>query len=204
MENLFLPKLKELFLHRNQITTITSLTGCPRLQKLWLFQNQLTSASIQPLFHNLPDLEELWLQGNLITTLQGFDTFPKLRKLGLAGNPIRHYEELQPLSSLVYLQDISFNDFHFGRCPIVEDYQQYKNFSLLYLKQVSVIDGVKVAQEHRQRAEGSYYEEMKNFMNELSEIDHDYYKAMKDIELEFQSRESYTTVLEKEMSTALK
>lgn len=204
MENLFLPRLKELFLHRNQITSIVSLSGCPKLQKLWLFQNQLTSASIQSLFQNLPDLEELWLQGNLLTTLVGFNTFPKLRKLALAGNPIRHYEELQYLSSLNYLQDISFNDFHFGRCPIVEDYSQYKSFALLYLKQILILDGVKMTIEQRQHAEGRYYDEMKGFMQELQEIDHDYYKNMKEIELEFQSRESYTVVLEKEMATALK
>lgn len=202
VDGLFLPRLRELYLHRNQITTIVSLSGCPKLQKLWLFQNQLTE--INALFNNVTELEELWLQGNQITSLHGFQTFPKLVKLAFAGNPIHRYEELQALSTLPFLKDVSFNDFHFGRCPIVEDYQQYKSFLVLYLKQVQYIDGVKIIGDHIQKAEIQYYEEMKQFTDVLREIESDYYRQLKDIETEHQSRESYTYVLEKEMATALK
>ena len=202
VDNLFLPRLRELYLHRNQITTVGSLSGCPKLLKLWLFQNQITE--ISSLFSNLPELEELWIQDNQIQSLNGFQTFPRLNKLGLAGNPIRDYSELQYLSSLIFLQDLSFNDFHFGRCPIVDDLTQYKSFILLHLKQVQILDGVKLKGEHITKAEELYYIEMKNFYDSIAEIDEEYAKSLREIESDHQSRESYTQVLEKEMATALK
>jgi Leucine-rich repeat (LRR) protein len=181
---LFLPRLRELSLHRNQITTIGSLTGCPRLSKLWLFQNQITDLS--SLYSNLPELEELWLQGNQISSLSGFQTFPRLSKLALAGNPIRDYQEVQCLSSLIFLKDVSFNDFHFGRCPIADDTTQYKSFIFLHLKQVQVLDGVKLLGEHIQKAEELYYSEMKTFYDSIQEIEDDYLKNLREIESDHQ------------------
>ena len=41
MENLELPQLIELFLHRNQIEIIEGLDQCKNLKKLWLNQNHI-------------------------------------------------------------------------------------------------------------------------------------------------------------------
>ena len=38
MENLNLPNLRELYLHRNKISEIENLQFCPKLRKLWIFQ----------------------------------------------------------------------------------------------------------------------------------------------------------------------
>ena len=59
MENLFLPNLRDLLLHCNDIVRMEGLTGCPRLQRLWLYSNRI--AKIENL-DGVPDLRELWLQ----------------------------------------------------------------------------------------------------------------------------------------------
>lgn len=45
---------------------------------------------------------------------------------------------------------------------------------------------------------------MSAFREQLSEIDDDFQKSLRGIELQHQSRESYSQVLEKEMAAALK
>ena len=42
-----------------------------------------------------------------------------LFKLGLAGNLITDYSELLKIRHLNVLQEISLNDIHFGKCPLV-------------------------------------------------------------------------------------
>jgi len=59
IENLQLPNLRSLFLHRNKIEKISNLWGCPKVTKLWLFQNKIKK--IEDL-HSLPELKECWLQ----------------------------------------------------------------------------------------------------------------------------------------------
>ena len=68
MENLLLPNLKTLYLHRNHIEKMEGLDGCPRLKKLWLFQNNISK--IEGL-HAVPELKECWLQSNRIESCKG-------------------------------------------------------------------------------------------------------------------------------------
>lgn len=85
IENLDLPNLKELYLHRNEITKMDGLNGCPRLKKLWLFQNNITA--IEDL-HSVPELQECWIQSNKISKLDDLDHCNQLAFLGLAGMSI--------------------------------------------------------------------------------------------------------------------
>lgn len=103
MEGLDLPNLRELFLHRNNITAINGLHGCPRLKKLWLFQNKITEISD---LHAVSELEECWLQANQISKLDGLEYNTQLRVLGLAGNPIREFAELDKLAHLSALREV--------------------------------------------------------------------------------------------------
>jgi hypothetical protein len=89
MENLDLPRLKNLYLHRNNIEHISGLSGCPRLQKLWLFQNRLTK--IENL-HSCPELRECWLQANRITSTKGIEGSEQLTSLALAGISLKSSE----------------------------------------------------------------------------------------------------------------
>jgi hypothetical protein len=200
MENLNLPNLKELYLHRNQIRKIDGLEGCPRLKKLWLFQNQITDISG---LEAVPDLEELWLQANEIRSLSGIEMNPNLTNLGLAGNRIQDLREVRKLIALARLKEVSFTDIHFGRCPIADE-EGYKEYFTLQLRQVRILDGVQMRGDAVATAEDIYFREMTAFHESLQTIEEVYQKNLRAIELQHQSRESYSQVLEKEMSVALK
>ena len=55
IENLELPALTELLLHRNSITEISGLEKCPRIKKLWLFQNKIVSMKGLHAFTHTPN-----------------------------------------------------------------------------------------------------------------------------------------------------
>ena len=148
MENLDLPNLKELFLHRNQISHIEGLENCARLRRLWLFQNNISAVSG---LHALPELEECWLQGNRIACLHGIENCGTLVSLALGGNLISDYSELHRLSALNNLSSLALQDVHFGRCPIVDD-TGYRNFCVCYLPQLMVLDGVHLTPDHQKVA----------------------------------------------------
>mgnify|MGYP000262303209 CR=1 FL=1 len=153
MDNLTLPNLRELFLHRNAITKMGNLGGCPRLLKLWLFQNQIEAVSG---LHAVPELEECWIQANPITKLQGFETLTQLYSLGLAGTQIADFKELKRLSSCTGLRSLSLSDIHFGRCPIADE-AGYQEFVVLHLPQVTILDGIAISRETQISAEDLYF-----------------------------------------------
>ena len=97
IENLELPVLTELLLHRNSITEISGLEKCPRIKKLWLFQNKIVSMKG---LHALPELEQCWVQTNRITSLMGLEHCKRITDLGLAGNPLHDFSELKRLEEL--------------------------------------------------------------------------------------------------------
>lgn len=157
MENFTLPNLRELYLHRNQIRRIDGLEGCPRLKKLWLFQNQIVDiAGLEA----VPELEELWLQANDIVSLTGIEMNPNLANLGLAGNRIHDLREVRRLTSLPRLKEVSFTDIHFGRCPIADE-EGYRQYIVLQLRQVRILDGVKLKHDAIAEAEDVYFREVR-------------------------------------------
>lgn len=156
MDNLLLPNLRELFLHRNEITKIGNLSGCPRVRKLWLFQNKVENITG---LHALPELEECWLQANQIRKLSGFENNPRLHTLGMAGNLVCSFKELKKLAPCSSLRSITFSDIHFGRCPVADE-AGYKEFVLLHLRQVTVLDGIGVTREAQLSAEAVYFSQV--------------------------------------------
>jgi Leucine-rich repeat (LRR) protein len=82
---------------------------------LWLYGNKITRIDgLQP----AGELRELWLQQNKITRVGGLEGLVHLENLGLAGNKISDYKDLQRLSLLPGLKRVSFEDIHFGCCPL--------------------------------------------------------------------------------------
>jgi Leucine-rich repeat (LRR) protein len=132
IDNLNLPYLRELYLHRNLISSMDGLQNCPKLKKLWLCQNQISTIGNLTCF---PELEELWLQTNLISSLHGMEGCQSLTHFNISGNLISDFAEIRRLSSLPRLTKLSFQDIHFGRCPVT-DSEGYKEFILCHLKQV--------------------------------------------------------------------
>ena len=132
------------------------LLGCPRLKKLWLCQNQITTIDG---LHGVPELEELWLQSNNISSLEGLDCCPVLQHLGLAGNNVSDFAEVRRLSNLKALTVVSFQDIHFGRCPVTDE-EGYKEFVASHLMRVEVLDGVELTKEHVDDALISYAKEV--------------------------------------------
>ena len=158
IENLNLPNLRELYLHRNYIRTVgsSSLSGCPRLKKLWLCQNQITTIDG---LHGVPELQELWLQSNNITSLEGLACCPALQHLGLAGNNVSDFAEVRRLSAFVSLNILSFQDIHFGRCPVTDE-DGYKEFISCHLPRVQILDGVEISKGQVDDALTSYAKEV--------------------------------------------
>ena len=152
IENLELPMLKELMLHRNRITEISGLEKCPRIKKLWLFQNKITSLKG---LTALPDLEVCWLQANKITSLTGLEHCNRVVDLGLAGNPLSDFSELKRLEDLPALTSLSLSDIHFGQCTLALT-DGYHEFVLCFLRQVKVLDGVGLGKGDLAAATGAY------------------------------------------------
>ena len=147
--------LRELFLQENGITRIEGLSGCPRLQRVWLYGNKISRMEgLQP----VGELKELWLQQNKISRVGGLEGLVHLENLGLAGNKIAEYKDLQRLSLLPSLKNVSFDDIHFGSCPVTR-LDGYRNFALCYLKQVTHLDGLEGERAKRASIEGrlEYY-----------------------------------------------
>ena len=92
-----------------------------------------------------------------------------LSNLGLAGNKISDYKDLQRLSLLPSLRSVSFDDIHFGSCPVTK-LDGYRNFALCYLKQVTHLDGLEVTMTDREKAEEAYVEEILAFNNKIEEV----------------------------------
>eukprot|EP01039_Chlorochromonas_danica_P006738 gene6738-7448_t len=206
VESLDLPNLRELYLHRNAIDRLATLSSCPRLRKLWLFQNHLTS--ILPL-QGLAELEECWLQCNAISHLPTMLHLPALRVLHLAGNPLVSLEETRPLITLRLLSHLSFQDIHFGRCDLVDE-KGYRSYLVLLLKQLLVLDGVPIRGRQRQQpqqqqqqrslmgegeeeqeqevfiAQQEYYQEMESYAANLQEIEDSYQKSLRAIDMQHQ------------------
>ncbi len=156
VENLELPYLRELYLHRNNIASIDTLSHCPRIKKLWLFQNNLTNIYF---LQSLIELEECWLQCNFINSLIPFSTSCSLICLNIASNPIDSLIEVKHLCHHNKLKYLIFYDIHFGKCNIVNE-DGYRNYIILLLRQLQQLDGVMIKREHLIQAEEEYYNQV--------------------------------------------
>jgi Leucine-rich repeat (LRR) protein len=200
IENLELPLLQELLLHRNDISVLCNLEQCPRLRKLWLFQNKITS--IKGGLSGLTDLEECWLQGNTITSLAGIERCKNLKDLSLAGNPISEFSELKRLDSLPYLESLSLSDIHFGQCTVAMA-PGYREFVICFLAQVKTLDGVLINKNDLAAATLAYNNQVKAFNGTLQEVEDSYRKTLQNIDHQQHNKEVHAKVLEKEMMAAL-
>jgi len=194
-----LPNLRQLYLHRNELTSLKGLSGVPRLQKLWIFQNKLTSLKE---VHALPELTCLWAQANQIKNLNGVQLCSELNELCLAGNPISDFVEIKRLKKLKSLTSLSLNDVHFGRCPLTDE-KTYRSFILTALRQLRTLDDVAITKENTNTAISTLNSQAKIYGDQLSAIESEYQSNLSVINNRYSSKESHLIALEKEMQVAL-
>ena len=99
-----LVKVRELFLHNNQIEDLSPLGMCKDLEKLTLSNNRIKDLS--PL-STLVKLNTLSLNVNMITDLTPLAHLTNLQVLQLSNN---QFNDLTPLSGLSRLQSLSAED----------------------------------------------------------------------------------------------
>lgn len=113
-----LPKLRELRLVYNHITTIEELYGFSSLLYLDLSYNKLTIESIQAL-SALPQLKDLDLSGNELPTLpSSLSNFQSLEKLVLDNNKLRNNMIFITLSAIPNLRVLSVSHNFFSKIPL--------------------------------------------------------------------------------------
>lgn len=103
----------------------------------------------------------------------------------MSANPIQSLVEVKHLLPLPRLTHLSFSDIHFGKCSIVDE-EGYKNYLILLLKQVQVLDGVVINREHVQTAEEEYYSQVRGYNEALREIEDSYQKSLRAIDIQHQ------------------
>ncbi|GMH59695.1 hypothetical protein TrRE_jg3158, partial [Triparma retinervis] len=193
-----LPVLRELYLQENSITRIEGLNGCPRLQRVWLYGNKISRIDG---LQCVGELRELWVQQNKISRVGGLEGLVHLETLGLAGNKISDYKDLQRLSLLPSLKSVSFDDIHFGSCPVTR-LDGYRNFALCYLKQVTHLDGLEVTTGDRAAAEDAYMESILKFNVKIEEITREGSREAMSIEARRARTKSHGDSLRGEMVSA--
>ena len=124
-----------------------------------------------------------------------------METLGLAGNKISDYKDLQRLSLLPSLKSVSFDDIHFGSCPVTR-LDGYRNFALCYLKQVTHLDGLEVTTGDRAAAEDAYMESILKFNVKIEEITREGSREAMSIEARRARTKSHGDSLRGEMVSA--
>lgn len=189
MENLYLPQLECLYLHRNNIEEITGLEHCTQLKVLWLNQNRIHFLSG---LENCPSLEELQLNDNQISTLHGIQAVQSsLRVLGLANNFISDFEELDILQSMINLKEVFFYDVHFGACPVYE-LEGYREYVIISFPGLTAIDGVRITSARAAAAREILQGHANAIQAQLEEVDAQYTAEMAKVrEIESAQIESF-------------
>jgi len=166
IENLYLPNLRELYLHQNAICRIEGFEGCPKLQRLWLTENRIVKLEN---LQCLGDLREFCLQGNKISRIQNLEHLVNLECFEMAGNRIADFKDLQRLAHLPAMRTLSLIDPDHGTNPIAKA-DGYRHFVLCTLKQVQLLDGVPVTSNARSLAEDAYMQRVLNFNDRVEQV----------------------------------
>ena len=146
------PALRELIVTSCQVRRLDGLEGCRNLRRLWCYENEIESLEGATC---LSDLRELWCQANRIRSLQPLQGMVSLQVLAVSGNPLRRVADLEPLSFLPALRDLSCDDKHFAACELC-DSPGYYEAVVNHLGQVTTLDGVDVSGNERHEMKDEY------------------------------------------------
>lgn len=196
MRGLNLPHLKDLFLYENKISRIEGLDGCPQLRRLWLNGNCIRR--IEGLYP-VGGLRELWLQKNYIEEITGLESLVNLSVLGLAGNNIDSFKDLDRLAFLPSLTKVSFDDIHFGTCPVASRHG-YRDFIIRKVEQIACIDGVPLGENERVFAEDTYARSVLEFNDRFEALQLEAERDLARIDCEEEALRSSGKQIESQLS----
>ena len=102
-----LPELKVLFVQGNDIVRVEGLNACYKLRELVMDKNRIKFVDADG-FSGLTNLRELRLEENGLRSLSNFN-LPNLQSLYLGLNRVNDLAELDKLSSIPFLMELSLN-----------------------------------------------------------------------------------------------
>ncbi|UJR26994.1 hypothetical protein I4U23_008301 [Adineta vaga] len=148
-----IPSLRSLFLQGNEITKVEGLESLRNLRELVLDKNKIRLIT-ETSFAFQTNLVELHLEENRIRELSFFDRMVKLEKLFLGTNKIPETMEIEKLTLLVCLNELSLINNPVSRKST------YRFFVMFKLPQIQILDEQLITEDERFRAEVYYAESM--------------------------------------------
>lgn len=173
-----LPQLRWLYLQENQIEKMEDLGQCPRLRTLWLFDNRIRRLDG---LGDLGELRELWVQSNKLKRLAGAEHATCAKQIFAAGNDLDDFRDLALLARLPCLRELSFDDAHFGACPIVSR-EGYRDAVVRALPRLSALDNVAVEEGDRAKAKDAHLQSVLDLQEKLDRVVMDHRRAAAEIE----------------------
>ncbi|EDV23284.1 uncharacterized protein TRIADDRAFT_10167, partial [Trichoplax adhaerens] len=147
-----LKSLKALFLQGNEIAKIEGLEGLSELRELVLDRNKIKTIS-ENSFVNQWRLMELHLEENRIRDLSNFHGLDSLQRLYLSSNKIQELSELENLSYLKNLVELSLIGNQVTRRMM------HRPLLIFQYQNLISLDGIPVLPEERTKAELYFYEQ---------------------------------------------
>ncbi|CAF3420460.1 unnamed protein product [Rotaria sp. Silwood1] len=146
-----IPSLRSLFLQGNEITKVEGLEALRNLRELVLDKNKIRVITETSFFFQT-NLVELHLEENRIRELSYFDRMVKLEKLFLGSNKVQEISEMEKLTPLICLGELSLINNPVSRKTT------YRFFVTYRLPQIQILDEQLITEEDRFRAEIYYAE----------------------------------------------
>ena len=140
-----LPELKVLFVQGNDVVRVEGLNSSFKLRELVLDKNRIKFVDVDA-FSGLTNLRELRMEENGLRSLSNFN-LPNLQSLYLGLNRVGDVAELDKLSTIPFLMELSLNSN-----PIARK-QLYRANCVRRLPTLKFIDGREVSYEERERVE---------------------------------------------------
>ncbi|CAF4839848.1 unnamed protein product, partial [Rotaria sp. Silwood2] len=137
-----IPSLRSLFLQGNEITKIEGLEALRNLRELVLDKNKIRVITETSFFFQT-NLVELHLEENRIRELSYFDRMIKLEKLFLGSNKVQEISEIEKLTPLICLGELSLINNPVSRKTI------YRFFITYRLPQIQILDEQLITEEDR-------------------------------------------------------
>eukprot|EP01083_Nonionella_stella_P065938 173210_1 len=147
-------QLQELHVGENEITSLQMISSLHELIVLDFHDNFVDDLS--PIAH-CKKLTIIRAGNNRIRTVGNYlKEMNALETLNLSANHLLFYDEIDAVSAISSLNHLQLNDPHFGPNPICE-MSNYHIYSLYKLKRIQSLDGIKIDDHSKKKAQVSMY-----------------------------------------------